>query len=188
MNMASLRLPGAATIVMLTLSAIAAGASAQEIPAARIAVVDYQRLLRDSSAAIDIRAQVERRRKVYLEQITAREQELRVANDELTRQRTILSPEAFALKRREFEERVAEAQKFAQTRKRELDQAYDYGIRRVREAVAEIIAELAKERGFNLVFTRKQILYVEPALNISDEIILRLNERFPKVAVPLSEN
>ena len=188
MEMASLRRSGAVLIAMLTLSAIVAGASAQEIPTARIAVVDYQRLLRDSSAAIDIRAQIERQRMAYQEQITAQEQELRIANDELTRQRTILSPEAFALKRREFEESVAEAQKFAQTRKRELDQAYDYGIRRVREAVAEIIAELAKERGFNLVFTRQQILYVEPALNISDEIILRLNERFPKVAVPLSEN
>lgn len=177
---------GIAASVLLLCSLFAGNALAQEIPPARIAVVDYQRLLRDSSAAIDIRAQIERQRQIYQEQITAQEQELRAANDELARQRTILSPDAFALKRREFEERVAEVQKGVQTRKQQLDQAYDYGIREVRKVVAGIIGELAKERGFNLVVARQQVLYLETALNISDEVILQLNERLPKVVIPLS--
>ncbi len=176
---------------MLAISAvggIAADALAQQIPQTRVAILDYQRILRDSAAAVDIRAQIERQRKIYQEEITKQEQELRAADQELGRQRAILSSEAFTQKRREFEERVAEVQRGVQTRKRELDQAYDYGIKQVQGALVEIIAELAEEHGFNLVLSRQQVVFADTSLNVSDEVLLRLNERLSNVVVPLAQN
>ncbi|MCZ6887500.1 MAG: OmpH family outer membrane protein [Gammaproteobacteria bacterium] len=173
--------------VVLSIAAATFGAVAQEIPTAQVAVLDYQKILRDSSSAVDIKAQVERQRQIYQDQITKQEQELRDADQELARQRTILAPEAFAQKRREFEERVAEVQREVQSRKRELDQAYDYGIQQVQQALVGIITELAEERGFNLILSRQQIVYADKSLNISEEVLVRLNERLPKVTVPLAQ-
>ncbi len=187
----NLRVLGLVTIVALAVAASAAvppDAAAQEHPETKVAILDFQRILRESAAAVDIRAQIERQRQIYQEEITKQEQELRTIDQELGRQRAILSTEAFAQKRREFEERVAEVQQGTQKRKRELDQAYDYGLKQVRGALGEIISELAGQRGFNLVLPRQQVVYSDAALNISDEVLLRLNERLPKVVVPLTQN
>lgn len=182
------RLVGLVAVAVATTVLVAsAGAFAQEIPTARVAVLDYQRLLRDSSSAVDIKAQIERQRQIYQTEITKQEQELRDADQELARQRTILAPEAFAQKRRDFEERVAEIQRSVQTRKRDLDQAYDFGIKQVQQTLVGIITELAEERGFNLILSRQQIVYADKALNISDEVLVRLNDRLPKVTVPLAQ-
>ncbi len=187
----NLRVPGLITIVALAVAATAAvpaDAAAQEHPETKAAILDFQRILRESAASVDIRAQIERQRQIYQEEITKQEQELRTLDQELWRQRAILSTEAFAQKRREFEERVAEVQQGAQTRKRELDKAYDYGLKQVQGALNEIISELAGQRGFNLVLPRQQVVFSDATLNISDEILVRLNERLPKVAVPLAQD
>ncbi len=186
-----LRVLGLVTIIALAVAATAAvpaDAAAQEHPETKVAILDYQRILRESAAAVDIRAQIKRQRQIYQEEVTKREQVLRTIDQELVRQRAILSSEEFAQKRREFEKRVAEVQRGAQKRKRELDKAYDYGLKQVQGALTEIISELAGQRGLNLILPRQRVIFSDAALNISDEVLLRLDERLPKVAVPLAQN
>ncbi len=163
-------------------------AAAQEIPTAKVAIFDSQRVLRESAAAIDIRAQIERQRQIYQEAITKQEQDLRATDQELSRQRTILAPDAFATKRREFDARVTKFQREVQARFRGLDQAYDFGIKQVRQVLATIIEELSKERGFTLVLSRRQVIYADDSLDISGEVLVRLNQRLPTVEVPLTNN
>ncbi len=187
----NLRVLGLVTIIALAVAATAAvpaDAAAQEHPETKVAILDFQRILRESAAALDIRAQIERQRQIYQEEITKQEQELRTIDQDLGRQRAILSAEAFAEKRREFEKRVAKVQQGMQTRKRELDKASEYGHKQVQGALVEIISELAGQRGFNLVLPRRQVIYSDVALNISDEVLVRLNERLPKVVVPLTQD
>ncbi len=173
-------------------AAFAVGAPAhvfgQAIPPAKIAILEFRRVMLESAAANDIKVQVDQRRKIYQSEITQKEQELRVAEQELARQATILAPDAMAQKRREFEGRVAELQAGMQTRKRELDQAYAFGMKEVQRALTTIIAELAKERGFNLVLPNAQIVFADSSLNITDEALRRLNAQLPSVKVPLVQN
>ena len=161
---------------------------AQATPPAKIAILEFQRIMLESAAATDIKVQIEQRRQIYQNEITAQEQELRAAEQELQRQATILAPDALAQKRREFEARVAEVQKGMQTRKRELDQAYAFGMKEVQRTLTTVIAELAKERGFNLVLPQAQIVFADNSLNITDEALRRLNARLPSVKVPLVQN
>ena len=72
--------------------------------------------------------------------------------------------------------------------KRELDQAYGNGMIEVQRALTTIIAELAKEQGFNLVLRQAQTVFADSALNITDEALRRLNARLPSVKVPLIQN
>ena len=192
MNWKSARFALAAVLGAALVAATTTFAGAQDIPPAKIAVLDTQKILRNSSAAAGIRVQVKQQREIYQDEFARQERELRAAEEELTRQRTILSSEAFIQKRREFAARVAAVERGVEARKRELDQAYGTGIKQVERALAGIIAELAKERRFNLVLSRTRVqavvLYADSALNISDEVLLRLNERLPSVKVPLAQN
>ncbi len=160
----------------------------QATPPAKIAILEFQRVMRESAAANDIKVQVDQRRQVYQHEITKQEQELREAEQELSRQATILAPEALAQKRRDFESRVAQVQTGMQARKRELDQAFAFGMKEVQRTLTMIISALAKERGFNLVLPHGQIVFADSSLNITDEALRRLNAQLPSVKVPLIQN
>ncbi len=188
MTSISLRIATALLMIVAVGAPLSASAQAQKVPAARIAILDNQRIMRESSAAIDIKSQIDRQRQKYQDEITKKEQELRKTDQELARQRTILSPEAFAKKRSEFESRYTQVQRDVQARKRELDQAYEFGLRQIQKAISEIIVALAKEREFNIVLPRTQVIFAEASMNITDDVLLRLNQKLPKVAIPLSQN
>jgi outer membrane protein len=156
-------------------------AAAQKLPTTVAAVIDYQRILRDAAAARSIREQIEARRKVYQEEISKEEQRLHEADKEFARQRSVLSPEAFAEKRREFEEDVAEVQRMVQERRRELDRMSAAALNEVKEALIEIVTSIAEERGFNLVLPSSEVLFFSRALDLTEEVLAKLDARLPQV-------
>lgn len=168
---------------------LAAGpAAAQKLPPfapPTIAVIDTPTLLRKSDAARNIQQQIEAQRTKYQEQIARDEKALRQAEQELVQQRALLSPEAFAERRRQFEQRVADFQKGVQAKRRQLDQAFAQAINKVESALLQVIADIAKEAKVQLVLRKSQIVIAEKALDISDEALARLNKKISKVAVEL---
>ncbi len=114
------------------------------LPPATAAVIDYQRVMREARAAQSIRNQVEARRVTYQDEIAAEEQRLLLEADrELARQRGILAAEAFAGARKTFEEDVARVQRFVQERRQQLDDVSAMALGEVREAVIQVVGELA---------------------------------------------
>ncbi|MDH3917889.1 MAG: OmpH family outer membrane protein, partial [Rhodospirillales bacterium] len=75
-----------------------------------IAVIDTQGIYRESEAVMGLQKRIDAQRSTYQEELRKKEESLRTADQELARQRTILSAEAFAQKRRELEEQVATLQ------------------------------------------------------------------------------
>ena len=188
MKSSKIRLAVAGALVAMFAVGTPANAYGQATPPAKIVILEFQRIMLESAAAIDIKVQIDQRRLVYQNDITKQEKMLREAERELARQATILAPDALAQKRREFEGRIAEVQTGMQARKRELDQAFAYGMKEVQRTLTMIIAALAKERDFNLVLPHGQIVFSDSSLNITDETLRRLNAQLPTVKVPLVQN
>jgi outer membrane protein len=157
------------------------GAAAQKLPTTVAAVIDYQRILRDAAAARSIREQIETRRKAYQEEISKQEQRLHEADKEFAKQRSVLSPEAFAEKRREFEQDVAEVQRMVQERRRELDRMSAAALNEVKKALIEIVTSIAEERGFNLVLPSSEVLFFSRSLDLTQEVLAKLDARLPQV-------
>lgn len=161
------------------------GAWAQEkLPAAVAVVVDYARILRDSKAAKSIRDQIESRRKVFQDQIAKEEKRLFDADKELGKQRSVLSPEAFAEKRKAFEQDVMGVQRMAQDRRRQLDQVAAAALGNVRNSLIEVVSALADERSFNIVLPSSTVLLFSPKIDLTDEVMARLDKKLPSVKVP----
>jgi Skp family chaperone for outer membrane proteins len=158
-------------------------ARAQQLPPTVAAVIDYQRILRDAAAARSIREQIESRRKAYQGEISKEEQRLHEADKEFARQRSLLTPEAFAEKRRAFEEDVNEVQRLVQQRRRELDQVAEVALNEVKTALIEIVTGIAEERGFNLVLPSSDVLFFARKIDLTDEVLAKLDERLPDVVV-----
>lgn len=177
------RLRGALPVIALAL-ALASPAVAQQLPTAVAAVIDYQRVIRESKAAATIRTQVEARRKKYQDEIGKAEARLREADKALAKQRSVLSNEAYQQKRRAFEKDVAEVQRVVADRRRELDAVSAMALAEVRNTVIQAVSELAQTRGFNLVLPTSGVLVYSPKIDLTEEILSILDTRLPSVTVP----
>ncbi|HEX5796360.1 MAG TPA: OmpH family outer membrane protein [Geminicoccaceae bacterium] len=172
---------------LLAAALVAAGpheVRAQKLPTTVAAVIDYQRILNEAAAARSIREQIDVRRKAYQEEIGKEEQRLHEADREFARQRSLLTPEAFAEKRRDFEREVAEVQRMVQERRRELDSASAIALKQVQDALIEVVTSIAEERGFNLVLPSSEVLFFARKIDLTEEVLTKLNDRLPDVQVP----
>jgi outer membrane protein len=158
--------------------------SDDRLPPTVVAVIDYQRILRDAKAARAIRDQVESRRKLYQDEIAKEEQRLHEVDRTLAAQRNILAPEAFVEQRRSFETEVAAVQRMAQERRRQLDQVAAAALNEVRSAMIQVVGELADTRGFNLVLPTSGLLLFAPEIDLTVEVMARLDAKLPTVTVP----
>ena len=171
---ASGRLTFRALVASLSLVCLAAlgpaparAASAPASPA--FAIIDVQKILRESTAVRQLSQQIQKSRDDYQAELKGKEQELRTADQELSRQRTILTAEVFAQKRKDLEERVASLQRDVQERKRNLDQTFASGMSQVQSVLAQIAKEIAEERGLDLILSKATVVIVKPAFEHCSE-------------------
>ena len=148
-----------------------------------IAVLDVQKILRDSSAVKNIREQVTKYGSSFENEIEKERNEIRAANQELTRQRTILSPDAFAEKRRVFEEKVVGVQRLVQQRQRELDASRNRAMAEVNKAYTEVVAKFAAERNLAVILRKVQTVFTLGNLDVTQEVLSRLNKQLPTVKI-----
>ncbi|MFQ5954322.1 MAG: OmpH family outer membrane protein [Kiloniellales bacterium] len=175
-------------VILLVGLAIAAGmrpAVAQKPAAPVIIVVDLRQIEREATSFRSVRDQIMAQRQSYQEQLANMESELRQANQELLRQRAIVSSEAYAQKRQELEQRAGEMQRDVQKIQRALQRARDSSLSIVRKKYLEIIGKVAVERGANLALDKNLVIYTVNGqnLDITAEVLARLNEQLPAVAV-----
>ncbi len=147
------------------------------------AVLDVQRILRNAKAVKSIRDQITAYGTNFEKEIEKEREKLRKANQELARQRAILAPEAFAEKRREFEQRVVEVQRLVQQRQRELDKSRSVAMAKVNKSYIDIISKLAKGRKLFMIFRKAQTAFAAPALDITKEVLALLDKKQPTVKV-----
>src|ERR1700737_2525226 len=111
----------------LVLTAVGCGAfavRAADAPSSLVVlVVDARRVMIDSKAGKAIQTQMQQQFATYQKNISQQEQELVSAQQELQRQQTILSQDAFAAKAKEFDQRIADARRKAQEAQGELARA-----------------------------------------------------------------
>jgi outer membrane protein len=148
-----------------------------------IAVVDIQRVMKDSTAAKDVREQLEKKQKSFQAEITKKEEALQEEDKELGKKRSVLSKEAFEEKASAFRTKATDVQKDVQSKKALLDSAFENSLNDIQKVVTDIIKDLSNEKGFLLAMPSSQILYTDSGLDISSEVLKRLNEKLPKLEV-----
>jgi Skp family chaperone for outer membrane proteins len=158
-------------------------APAQGAPGANVGIIDMQRIIRDAAAFRDARTQLERYRTTYQSEITRDEERLRKEDEELGRQRAVLSPDAFDKRRAEFERKVMDVQRRMQDRSVSLEQSFDKVRGDVGRMVIQIVTDMVKERGYQLVLDKSQVVFHATEMEITDEVLRRLDQKMPTAKV-----
>ena len=152
-----------------------------------IAVVDVEKLLTQSEAAKSIQKQVQEKRDALQSEFSKHEDELRNSEKALVESREKISQEEFKTKRQEFEKNLLEKQKLVQGKKRALEEAVIKATGKMRSEIATIVAGIAEAKKFQIVMTRQNIVIAEKALDITEEVMTKLNEKLKTVKLEVGQ-
>ncbi len=179
----------ASACILLVMAAFLSASLAQAADEAPkpVAIVNIKQILADAKSAKYVAEQVEKKRKEFQEKVSKEEDALRKEDEELAKQRSVLAAEAYEKKAAELKNKIADFQNRVQTRRSKLENGYTKALSEIQEAVLEITKDLAKEKGFIVALPKSLVLYAVDELEISDEILKRLDKKLPKVDVNFKE-
>ena len=158
-----------------TSGAVYSGATDMSVD--RIGLIDLDGVLRASAGAARVRAVLDEQRREFQREFAAREAALQEAERKLVAQREELAEAEFASQLAEFEASVTQIQKEIQYRREAIDVAFQDAQSKLRDLAIQIVTDLAQERKLDLVLVRESALIFLPSLNLSDEVLRRLDER-----------
>ena len=150
---------------------------------AKLAVVDVESVYEHSLAIKHIKKSINEISAQIQRELTAREIELKSIESSLVNERDKLTEEQYNKRGSDFNNKVSQAQKEMQSKKAALETAHSEAIEKVNKAIIDVIADLSKKHGYNIVLPSSQIMFVENNKNITLEVITNLNERLSIVEV-----
>lgn len=167
------------TATALPTAAFAQAAAAQT----SIIVVDMDRVGADSAAGKSGQTQL----KAKLDSLQARGKtladQLRTEEETLlkARQANTMAPEAFQAKVKDLQTKQNSARTELGNRENELQRSQAYVRQQIFNAVGPIVQAVMRERGASIVLAREAALAVAPTLDVTAEVIRRLDAALPRV-------
>ena len=166
-------IPFVLMIVLVLQTSFVCAQISSELEPVSLAVVDFRGVLSKSEAARNIRSVVDEKRQELRKYFLEVENSLRDEQKDLSKKRSIVTAEA-------FEKR---AQKLAQTSNQKLKKSFDQAMDKVQKELLRTVAEVAEESGVGVVLFRSAIVIAVKKLDISKEVLKRLNKKLPDVKV-----
>jgi Skp family chaperone for outer membrane proteins len=149
-----------------------------------VALVDVQRVVADSAAGKSMLAQLEGERKKIRDQLARLEEELKNKDNELRRQRSILSQDAFNEQAQTLARTQAEDQRIAQERQEAFNKGANDAQAVIYDNMRDVIQQISGERRIGLVLRKDLVLALaDKNTDITDDVIQRLNTKLPSVTV-----
>ena len=153
----------------------------------RVAVVNIDKVLRDAKATERVRALLDEKREEFQNDFATREASLLQIERDLQSKRTILSEEAYRAEVAQFQNDVAAIQKEIQFKRQALDKAFQEAQDEIRNLAAEIVAEIAGSQKLDVVINKSAALVFRQDLDITEAVIIQLNERTKNARLEIQE-
>jgi outer membrane protein len=154
----------------------------------RIALVDIGGVLRAADANNRVRELLDGQRAKFQEEFRAIEVELQQSERDLLAKRELMAKDDYDKLVTEFQASVSSVQKEIQYKRQSIDNAYQKALSDIRGLAIEVITKIASEREIDLILKRDASVIFLPHLNISDEVLTRLNERTKNARIEVEIN
>lgn len=162
---------------VLAQSATEPAPSSPSMEVQRIGLADLNGILRAADANVKVRELLDTQRQKFQDEFSLVEAELQQTERDLMSKRELLSADEYDRQIKAFQARVTQLQKDIQRKRQAIDNAYQKAQSDIRAEALSIITEIARDMNLDLVLNRDASLIFLPHLNISDEVLTRLNER-----------
>lgn len=178
------RLLGLAILCCVSFNASAAEpAKPVEVKPSIVAIVDIQRILQASKAAKSVQQQLDAQRSKFQTEIATEETGLREAEQKLAKLRETAKTDEYVEQEQKLQQRFMSVERHVQARRKALDQGNTDAMNVVRKGLVDIVSQIAKERGVNLVIVKQQVIWNDQTIDITDDVLVRLDKALPQVPV-----
>jgi len=154
-------------------------------PFTSIAIVDLNLILTDSKAAKNATKQFEAIQKSTEDEIVASDKEMLDERNRLIEQQSVIAPEAFELKAKDFEKKLQNYNTEKQAKLRKLEGVLQKARNEILENVKPILEELSQELGVTVILEKNSVLLSANNMDITNDIVKKLNKKLPKIKVSL---
>ena len=159
--------------------------SSHSMEVQRIGLANLNGILRAADANVKVRELLDIQRQKFQDEFSIVETELQQTERDLMSKRELLSTEEYEKQIKAFQARVTQLQQDIQKKRQAIDNAYQKAQADIRAEALSIITEIARDMSLDLVLNRDAILIFLPHLDISDEVLTRLNERTKNARVEI---
>jgi Skp family chaperone for outer membrane proteins len=96
--------------------------------------------------------------------------------------RGTIPEQEFAQRSQALQQRIAEARQLEAQRQQELEYTLNMQLRAIAQATDPILVAVYQERGCGLLLSREAVIEMNPAMDITDVVIQRLNAALPSLS------
>ena len=150
-----------------------------------IAVVNIQSILENSTAMMDVKNATEEMVRNMQDTFNKKEAELNIEEKNLIEHQNKLTKQEFEKKAEEFDKKVTKIQTHIREEKIKLEQAQAAAINKINEVALEVIKNISHDKCIEIVLPSVNALYVAEHLNITTEVLAKLNETIPSMRIDI---
>ncbi len=145
---------------------------------AKIGVIDFQKILDDSSAGKLVKKQINEKGAEFQKKLKAEKSNLDELSKAFEREKLVLSAEKIKEKQRDFRIRVNDLKKMQEDLAKEFKRLELKLLNKTQQEVIAIANEIGKAQGFLLILEKKTsgVIYRPDHIDITDQIVKKYNQ------------
>ena len=147
----------------------------------KVGVVDMRKILNESTAYQGVVEQFEDIRRKQRNRMTKKEDELRDEENNLFKQKNIISKEAYSKKLKDLTNKVNLLKKKTNEEIKKYEITFEKATMKIQSSLVDVLAKIANDKQLDLVLAKDQVLLVGKDIDLTDESIGKLNEILPKL-------
>ncbi len=154
-----------------------------DYPNTSIGVIDINKILSDSNAAIAAAEQIEEIAIEIENEIKLSDEEIIKEQNSLIEAQSIMAPEAFESKRNEYEGRVQTYNNERQSKLMKIDELIAVSRNEILSSIKPILEEVSNEKGITIILEKTSIMLNAEKMDITNEVLKKLNKSLPTIKV-----
>tara|TARA_B100001121_G_C18299305_1_gene438969 strand:- start:11 stop:568 length:558 start_codon:yes stop_codon:yes gene_type:complete len=160
---------------------------ADNYPNTSIGVLDLNKVLLESKAAKNAAEEIDEIAKNIENELINSDENMIKEQNKLVEAQSIMAPEAFELKRKEYEEKVQNYNIERQNKLISVDKLVENSRNEILTFLKPILEEISETKGITVILEKGTVLLNAETMDITDEVIKKLNKALPKIDVSLEE-
>lgn len=159
-------------------------ASSYGADVAKIGIVDFERILKTSSAGKKATAEINNQGKKIEADLKKKGEEIEATKNKLEREALVMSKEMREEKEREIRIKINDFKSLQKRYVAEFKEHEKKLVGRIQEEILTIIDEMGKQEGFLLIFEKREagVMYSPNTIDITDRLIQKYNVNFARNA------
>ena len=171
-------------LISMAVAALAATPMFAQGAPSRIAVIDVQKVLQQSSAGKQAYEKLKKMQDDRIAKAKKMDEEIAGLDNDINSKKLSLSDDKLADLQKQLSDKKIAMQRYAQDADREVGEARDRELMALEAKIKPVIDQMGKEMGLAMIFNKFEsgLVYASEAIDITDTVVKRFNEANPAPA------